>query len=80
MTCVPIPGGILCMAQTEIACPECGSVIDVGERMERSKRGHCVPMCHSCGLRIDVYEMIDGKLRVSPAEKQSVTRKRKKHD
>ncbi|MGB0131167.1 hypothetical protein [Chlorobium sp.] len=42
-------------------------------------QAHIVTQYHSCGLRMDVYEMIDGKLRAFPADKQVVAKKKKKH-
>lgn len=74
--CIALRNGFICTAQTEIACLECGCVIDVEERIYKSKHGHCRPSCPTCGLRMDVWQAIDGSLHCYKADKQS--RKNKK--
>ena len=59
--CVSIPGGVLCISDTEVECPHCKVTFDATmyeKRLEKSKRGHLRVHCPHCrrkvGLAVDM--------------------------
>jgi predicted RNA-binding Zn-ribbon protein involved in translation (DUF1610 family) len=58
MKTIHVTGGILHMAESKASCPQCGTqvgIVEVDDRLQKSKRFYVRHTCRDCGGKMDVY-------------------------